>query len=81
VGLVDEIGFIEDAIARAAKLANLDEKSVRAVKYTQPRGVMDQLLFGGGGQRSNLAMLFDLATPRAYYLCTWLPGLAPAMPK
>ena len=81
LGLVDDIGFAEDAIARAVAMAGLNEHNVRAIKYTQPRGFMDQVLFGESrGQRSSLAALLELATPRAYYLCTWLPGISPVAP-
>ena len=34
-GLVDKIGFIEDAIARAAELAGDNADDVRCVKYEQ----------------------------------------------
>ena len=79
LGLVDKIGFVDEAIARAAELANRDPKAVRCVKYDEPPTTISTLL----GAKSplapaasfDLAALLDLASPRAYYLCTWLPSL------
>lgn len=76
--LVDEIGFIEDAIDRVIELAGLDKEDVRVVEYKQPPGLGD-LLFGAQASRSRmleLSGLLDLTVPRAYYLCTWLPNLS-----
>jgi protease-4 len=78
-GLVDEIGFIEDAVARAAELAGMQEDDVRCVKYDEPPTSISALLGAKTGvlpsARSELAALLDLTAPRAYFLCTWLPGL------
>lgn len=76
-GLVDEIGFIEEAIDRVKELADLKGREVRVVTYTRPPSLFD---FGGfaqsaGGQRSELAALLDLAAPRAWYLWSALPTL------
>jgi protease IV len=75
LGLVDEIGFVEDAINRAIKLAHLHD--VKVVKYkAEPR--LSELLFGQSSSKSSfdLAAVLDSATPRAYYICTWLPAFA-----
>ncbi|MFM8413167.1 MAG: signal peptide peptidase SppA [Planctomycetota bacterium] len=75
-GLVDRIGFLEDAIARAVELAGLDDKTARVVKYTRPKGLLDEVLGGASpGADLTLASLAELATPRAWYLCSWLPVL------
>ncbi len=79
-GLVDRQGFIEDAIDRAIELAKLDKKKTRAVSYTRPASLAESLLGGSVESRIpsaniNLAALLDLTAPRAYYLCTWLPGV------
>jgi protease-4 len=85
--LVDQIGYVEDAVNQAIKLnlngANPDD--VRVVKYTAPKGLLNQALFGPSassdlsslarGSRLDLSALLDLTAPRAYYLCTWLPTL------
>ena len=76
--LVDELGFIEDAITRAIELTNLESKNVRVVKYQKPVSVLEQALMGSASGRSaarfDLAALLDLTAPRAYYLCTMLPA-------
>jgi protease IV len=80
LGLVDKLGFLEDAVERTIQLASLNPKQVRVVNYTQPRGLLDSTLFGasataGGSPQLNLSALVDLAAPRAYYLYTFLPAL------
>lgn len=79
-GLVDRIGFLEDAIDRAIAMGKLDKDKVRVVKYTrQVPGVLEMLI--GTQSRASvwpgmeLGRLLDLASPRPYYLCTWLPAL------
>lgn len=74
-GLVDEIGFIEDAIARVAELASLDKDKVRVVKYENPASLFDLGLAQSSARGSQLEALFELSTPRAYYMCTSLPPL------
>lgn len=76
-GLIDEIGFIEQAIDRAVELAKLDKKNVKVVKYkAEPK--LSNVLFGQSETRKSfdLSLLFDSTVPRAFYLCTWLPALA-----
>ena len=77
LGLVDKIGFLEDAVSRAATLAGLSEDSVRAVQYKQPQGIFDDLLGGATQARSfnALEMVVEWTTPRAWYLCSWWPAL------
>jgi protease IV len=79
LGLVDKLGFLEDAVDRAIQLASLDPEKVRVINYTQPKGLIDSTLFGPSASASapqlNLSAAFDLATPRAYFLYTWLPAL------
>jgi protease-4 len=79
LGLVDKIGFLDDAVARAAELANYDTKSVRCIKYDEPPTSLSTLLGAktplSAGGRIDLASLLDLTAPRAYYICTWLPAL------
>lgn len=77
-GLIDEFGFIEDAIGRAAELAHLSTDNVRVVKYKQPSTLSE--LFGAsaavrGSAQMDVARLLDLTAPRAYFLCTWLPSV------
>jgi protease-4 len=75
-GLVDRIGFLEDAVTRAVELAGLDDETARVVKYTKPKGLLDEVLGGQSpGAGASLATLAELATPRAWYLCSWWPAL------
>jgi protease-4 len=75
-GLVDRIGFLEDAVTRAVELAGLDDQTARVVKYTKPKGLLDEVLGGQSpGAGASLATLAELATPRAWYLCSWWPAL------
>ncbi len=79
LGLVDQIGFIEQAIERAAELAGLDTKKVRCVEFNEPPPSLSSLLAAKADAAQRIApdvqSLLDLTTPRAYYLCTWLPSL------
>jgi protease-4 len=76
-GLVDRIGFVEDAIARATELAGETKESVRCVKYEKPPSIIGGLLGAESQAQSrsafDLSALIDVATPRAYYLWSWLP--------
>jgi len=75
-GLVDRLGFVEDAIARAVELAGLTESTARAVKYSRPKGLLDEVLGGNAAAgRVDLAAIAELTTPRGWYLCSWLPAL------
>lgn len=76
-GLVDKIGFIEDAIARAVVLSNYTADNVRCVKYERAPTLMGELMGSEATAKvrheSEFARLLDLTSPRAYYLWTWLP--------
>jgi protease-4 len=75
-GLVDRIGFVEDAVDRAVEMANLNADDVQVVKYESPPTLLTALGVSAPQPRtSRLEMLLDLTTPRAYYLATWLPGV------
>jgi protease-4 len=79
-GLVDKIGFIEAAIARATELAGENADSVRCVKYEKRPTFFGEML--GADSRlkpvrasADIEQLIDLASPRAYYLWSWLPSV------
>ena len=75
-GLVDEIGFIEDAIDRAIELAGLDKQETRVVEFRRAGSLLDIPFLAKTDRRGmDLATLFDLSTPRMYYLATTLPTL------
>jgi protease IV len=77
-GLVDQIGFVDAAIARVTELAGENADSVRCVKYEKRPTLFGSML--GTESRvpargmADLSALLDLATPRAYYLWSWLPA-------
>src|SRR4029079_7456137 len=76
-GLVDRIGFIDAAISRATALAGENAESVRCVKYEKRPSLFSSMLgtetqVPAGGM-ADLSAVLDLATPRAYYLWSWLP--------
>ncbi len=75
-GLVDSIGFIEDAIARAAELAEVPAEEMRVVRFTAPAvGLLDLPFMSQSAEQRSLDVLLELSTPRAYYLNTTLPPL------
>ena len=79
-GLIDKIGFMEDAVERAIELAELDADKVRVVRY-KPEPSLGSMLLGGQASKSeaqDLKALLEVTTPKAYYLVSWLPGLAGA---
>lgn len=75
-GLVDRIGFLEDAIDRAVEMAGLTKETARVVKYSRQKGLLDEVLGGAGpGAEFSLQSFAELTTPRAWYLCSWWPAL------
>jgi protease-4 len=80
-GLVDELGFLEDAIDRAIELAKLEKNRVRVVRYRSPPTLLEQVtgIKPPFVQPSlDAAALADASTPRAWYLHSSLPLLAAA---
>lgn len=75
-GLVDQAGFIDDAIDRARTLAKLEVADTEVVKYKAPFSLFGGLLgMQQQARSSDLQRLVELTAPRAYYLFTWLPTL------
>jgi protease-4 len=77
-GLVDQIGFLEDAVDRAIILARVPKSDVSVVRYKSESSLVDAILGGQAksSQSIDLAAILDSTSPRAYYLCTWLPVMA-----
>ncbi|MAR12371.1 MAG: signal peptide peptidase SppA [Blastopirellula sp.] len=76
LGLVDQIGFIEKAITRAAEIAQIAPDQTRVVYYHRPSFTLSD--FAGlaqSRQASELETLFELTTPRAYFLASSFPPL------
>jgi protease IV len=75
-GLIDEIGFIEDAIARATELAGLDATGVRVVHYQRPLSLGNLVgMAEAADAEFPLEALWELSAPRAYFLATTWPPL------
>lgn len=80
-GLVDKIGYLEDAIERAAELAGVSTDDVRCVEYNKRVTPIEQLLAartpagGGSSQTLDVRSLIELSTPKAYYVYTLLPTM------
>jgi len=75
-GLVDEIGFIEDAIDQAIALAKLDKKKTRVVEFERTGSLLEiPFLLETDSRGIDLATWLDLNAPRVYYLATTLPHL------
>lgn len=73
-GLVDEIGFEEDALK--ALQDKLGLKDMRIVKYESPPGLLDVLLGTVQAKQENpLQLLLEASVPRAMYYFSWAPPL------
>ena len=80
LGLVDQIGFLEDAVDRAIALAKLDPKDVTVVKYRPEISLADLFLGQARSRGFDLDQLLDAAAPQAYYLANHLPPLGKSRP-
>jgi protease-4 len=71
-GLVDQIGFLEEAIAAVEKKAGLEPGQGRVVEYEAPFSLSDfQLL----KTQSTAAELSSFTSPQPFYICTTTPVL------
>jgi len=71
--LVDEIGFLDDAVDRAGKLANLMERDYRVVQYKPKLSFMDTLLEGRAPNKLMSAKtLSEVTTPKVYLICPYV---------
>lgn len=76
LGLVDRLGFIEEAIDRAAELADVSLENVRVVEYSRPAPWIE-LPYLSKAETSNQIWntLMEMNTPRAYFISTSLPPM------
>ncbi len=73
-GLVDKIGYLEDAVEQAVKLSGLASDDVHVVEYKREFSLAEIFLSSQSrNQGLDAAALLEMTVPRAYYLCTWLP--------
>ena len=80
-GLIDKIGFVEDAVDRAIELAGLNKDDTRVVKFNRPPALFD--VYGVASARgqaaapgAELLKLLEFSSPRGWYLATSLPAIA-----
>jgi protease-4 len=81
-GLVDKIGFLEDAVDRAIELSGVSPEEVQVVEY-KAEFSLTEILLGAEGHQKGLdpAALLDMTVPRAYYLNSWLPAAFASQPR
>lgn len=72
-GLVDALGFIDDAIHRAAELAEIPVDSARVVEFEQPRTLLESMVAVRAETCPLRQILNAVATPHAYYLYSAFP--------
>lgn len=73
LGLVDKIGFLDDAIEQVCKMAKVNSKSAQVVKYTKEASFKDMLLSIQQSDKPNVLedvkkVVNKAASPKAYYL-------------
>ncbi|MBF0527854.1 MAG: signal peptide peptidase SppA [Deltaproteobacteria bacterium] len=74
LGLVDRVGYPEDALAEIKKMAGLEE--ARLITYHRPGGYRPNIYASGPLTGLDQTRLLELATtPQFMYL--WLPGVLP----
>lgn len=70
--LVDELGFVEDAVASLASQLQLTR--YKAVEYRTTPALLEALLGVEGNRPTSVAdQILDAAVPRAMYYCSWNP--------
>ena len=80
-GLVDKLGFVEDAIERAAELADVED--YRVVTYKSQQTIVDALMATQAKSNArgfDLTTLLEMSAPKGYYLFTALPPLVEMAP-
>ena len=74
-GLIDKIGFLNDASKRAMELVGLTENNSVVVKYATTKGLVDILLESKASENAVQTRLLNVMTsPQLYYL---MPGALP----
>lgn len=74
-GLIDAIGYEEEALESLAKEANLELEEVRVVKYDFPISLVEAL--SGSAQANTPESMWknvmESTVPQAMYYCSWFP--------
>ncbi|MCL2624145.1 MAG: signal peptide peptidase SppA [Planctomycetaceae bacterium] len=74
--LIDTIGYLEDAVERAASLAGLSQDKYHVVRYVQPKTLMetmigvktDKIVRSDSQVAVAAELLNDIAAPKMYYI-------------
>ena len=74
--LIDQIGYIDDAVERAASLAKLSTDNYHVVRYEQPKSLMETMIgmkadkIAGTNSQVTIAaeLLNDMVSPQMYYI-------------
>ncbi len=75
-GLVDKIGFLDDAIDRCIELTGFDPEDIRVVSYKRPTTFLEAAGISIV-QKDPQMQLLEMTVPQVYYMLTTLPGLTP----
>lgn len=68
--LIDKIGFLDDAIAQAVKLAKVDERNYKVIQYNPKLSFMEVLLESRTPNKLfSSKTLSDMTTPKVYLIC------------
>jgi protease-4 len=75
--LIDQIGFTEDAVKSLKERLKLS--AARVVSYETPPNFLERLVSSSEAARPEARWnaVLEASVPRAYYLFTSLPGIAP----
>ncbi|MDR2757562.1 MAG: signal peptide peptidase SppA [Planctomycetaceae bacterium] len=75
-GLIDEIGFLDDAIKKAMSLAALSESNSKAIRYKPKLSFVDAILESRTTpNKFSAETIAEITTPRVYLLCPFVPPL------
>lgn len=75
-GLIDQIGYEEDALKALADALSLEDYEV--VSYGSSPGFIDLLLSSAEAKASPFEQLLSSSVPRAMYYCSWNPWIPDA---
>jgi protease-4 len=71
--LIDEIGFLDDAVERAGRLAGMDERDYKVIQYKPKLSFMDTLLEARGPNKLlSKKTLSEITTPKVYLICPYV---------
>jgi len=69
-GLIDKIGFLDDAVERAGEMARMASRDYKVIQYKPKLSFMDVLLESHApNQLVSGKTMFEMTTPRIYLLC------------